>query len=521
VNGTDFSPRAVAGRAPDRAAIIMTGSDVVVTFRELEERSSRAANLLRAHGLGPGDHIAMLLPNDEHALEVAWAAHRVGLYYTMVNSRLTPDEAAYVVDDCGARVVVASAAIAPLARALIPRTPGVERRFVLGGDLDGYESYETANSEFGVEPAGDEHEGSPMLYSSGTTGRPKGVKRALSGAPFGTTHQLVGGIERRFGIGDGKVYLTPAPLYHAAPLSWSMAAQAIGATVVLMEHFDAAACLGAIERCFVTHGQFVPTMFVRMLKLPDAERAAFEVSSLESVVHAAAPCPVEIKRQMIEWWGPIVHEYYAGTEGGGLTWITSDEWLAHPGSVGPAMWGEIHVCDDDGNELGPGEEGVVWLGGTGVGFEYHNDPDKTRQAYDPQGRGWNTLSDVGYVDDDGYLYLTDRKTYMIVTGGVNVYPQEVENLLVLHPDVVDVAVFGVPDEDLGEQVKAVVQVAAHARPGPELEARLIEYCRARLAHYKCPRSVDFDPELPRGENGKLYKRILRDRYWQGHVSRVL
>jgi long-chain acyl-CoA synthetase len=321
------------------------------------------------------------------------------------------------------------------------------------------------------------------------------------------------------GFAAGKAYLTPAPLYHSAPLVWSMTVHRTGGTLVLMEHFGAQECLDVIDREHVSHAQFVPTMFVRMLKLPDAARAAFDGASLEAVVHAAAPCPVEVKRRMIEWWGPIVHEYYAGTEGGGLTWITSEEWLEHPGSVGRAAWGEIHICAETGEELPVGEPGVVRFGGGANAFEYHNDPEKTAETFDA--RGWSTLWDVGMLDADGYLYLTDRLTYMIVSGGVNIYPQEVENHLVLHPKVTDAAVFGVPDSDLGEQVKAVVQVAPGVEPGADLEAELIAYCRDGLAHYKCPRSVDFEAELPRGENGKLYKRILRDRYWEGHGTRLL
>ncbi len=343
------------------------------------------------------------------------------------------------------------------------RVPNVRRFVAVGGSIDGYDDEPAFVAGQPTGALDDEREGSPMLYSSGTTGRPKGVRRLVTGQPYGTDNPVGPLLNGVMGFAAGKAYLTPAPLYHSAPLVWSMTVHRSGGTLVLMEHFDAQECLDAIDREHVSHAQFVPTMFVRMLKLPDAARAAFDGSSLEAVVHAAAPCPVEVKRRMIEWWGPIVHEYYAGTEGGGLTWITSEEWLERPGSVGRAAWGEIHICAETGEELPVGEPGVVRFGGGANAFEYHNDPEKTAETFDA--RGWSTLWDVGMLDADGYLFLTDRLTYMIVSGGVNIYPQEVENHLVLHPKVTDAAVFGVPDPDLGEQVKAVVQVAAGVEPG--------------------------------------------------------
>jgi acyl-CoA synthetase (AMP-forming)/AMP-acid ligase II len=508
-----------AARDPQRPAIVMAGSGEVVTYAELESRTARAARALRAAGLRPGDHVALLLDNRAAMLELAWAAQRSGLYYTPINTRLAADEAAYVVDDCGATVLFASASVARLAEEVRDRVPEVARFVAVDGEIDGFEPLAVFVAGVDAEPLDDEREGSPMLYSSGTTGRPKGVRRLTTGQPYGTDNPVGPLLQGVMGFAPGKVYLTPAPLYHSAPLVWSMTVHRVGGTLVLMERFDAQACLDVIDRERVTHAQFVPTMFVRMLKLPDDARAAFDGSSLESVVHAAAPCPVEVKRQMIGWWGPIVSEYYAGTEGGGLTWIDSADWLARPGSVGRAAWGEIHICAESGEELPLGEPGVVRFGGGANAFEYHHDPEKTRQTFDE--RGWSTLWDVGYLDADGYLFLTDRLTYMIVSGGVNIYPQEVEDHLLLHPKVTDAAVFGVPDPDLGEQVKAVVQPAAGVAAGPELEDELLAYCRDGLAHYKCPRSVDFEAELPRGDNGKLYKRVLRDRYWAGHDTRLL
>ena len=352
-----------------------------------------------------------------------------------------------------------------------------------------------------------------MLYSSGTTGHPKGIRRPLTGQPFGSDVVLSGMLGGIMGFGPGDVYLSPAPLYHSAPLVWSMTAQRLGGTVVVMEHFDPERCLALIEEHKVTHAQFVPTMFVRMLKLPDEVREQYDLSSLRSVVHAAAPCAPEVKRRMIDWWGPVIHEYYSGTEGLGMTWITAAEALTHPGSVGKAIWGEVHVCGDDGEDLPTGDDGVVYFAGrTGTAtFQYNHDPEKTRQTFND--KGWSTLWDVGHLDDEGYLYLTDRKLFMIVSGGVNIYPQEIEDVLVLHPAVADVAVFGIPDPEMGEEVKAVVQPAPGALPGPELEAEIIAFCRANLSHYKCPRTVDFTDLLPRGENGKLYKKALREAYW--------
>jgi long-chain acyl-CoA synthetase len=318
-----------------------------------------------------------------------------------------------------------------------------------------------------------------------------------------------------FGGTEDTVYLSPAPLYHAAPLRFSMAAHRIGGTVVVMRHFDPEAFLRLIEQHRVTFTQVVPTMFIRMLKLPDDARARYDLSSLTAAVHAAAPCPVEVKQRIIEWWGPVIHEYYAGTEGNGFVYCNSADWLAHPGTVGRSILGAVHILDEDGEEVPVGESGTVYF--EGAGFEYHHDPEKTKGSRDPRGRGWSTLGDVGYLDDDGFLYLTDRKAYMIISGGVNIYPQEAENVLALHPKVADVAVFGIPDEEMGERVHAVVQPTEGIEPTTEVAAELIAFCRDRLAHFKCPRSVDFRGELPRHPTGKLYKRLLKDEYWQGRT----
>ncbi len=389
---------------------------------------------------------------------------------------------------------------------------------MLDGELEGYEPYEQVIGAQPATPLPDRIAGKDMLYSSGTTGQPKGVKPSMPSEPIDANTSVTVLGQLLFGFTDAMVYLSPAPLYHAAPLRFSMAVHQVGGTVIAMERFDPEEALELIQRHQVTHIQVVPTMFVRMLKLPEEVRARYDVSSLQCVVHAAAPCPVALKEQMIEWWGPIIHEYYAGTEGNGFVYCNSEDWLAHRGTVGKAITGEIHIVDEDGNEVPVGQEGTIYFGG-GLEFEYHNDPKKTAESRNA--KGWSTLGDVGRLDEDGFLYLTDRKSYMIITGGVNVYPQEAENILAMHPKVMDVAVIGVPNEDFGEEVKAVVHPMDMADAGPELERELIAYCREHLADVKCPRSVDFADELPRHPTGKLYKRLLRDKYWEGHASRLV
>jgi long-chain acyl-CoA synthetase len=511
-----FRPSTYVAAHAERPAVI-TSDGHTVTFAELEERSCRLAQALHAHGLREGDHVAVLMLNDDRTHEVAFGLQRSGLYYTMVNTHLTAEEAAYIVEDCGAHTLITSRALNPLVAEMVALTPGIDLRLVVGEPAggavpDGHTDYDEFVAPHPGTPLADEREGFSMLYSSGTTGHPKGVRRELSHEPFGTSATLVPMLERIMDFHEGDVYLSPAPLYHSAPLVWSMTVQRMGGTVVVMDKFDPERCLELIEQHRVTHAQFVPTMFVRLLKLPDDVRARYDLSSLRSVVHAAAPCAPEVKKRMIEWWGPVIHEYYSGTEGLGMTWITSPEALTHPGSVGRAIWGEAHVLGEDGEEVPTGTDGVVYFGSrAGVTFEYNNDPEKTRQSFND--KGWATLWDVGHLDDEGYLYLTDRKQFMIVSGGVNIYPQEIEAVLVLHPAVADVAVFGVPEPEMGEEVKAVVQPAPGITAGPELEAEILGFCRDHLSHYKCPRTVDFMDQLPRGENGKLYKKPLRDAYW--------
>jgi long-chain acyl-CoA synthetase len=492
---------------PERAAAVLGSTGAILSYEELDRRSSALAGRLAREGIGPGGRIAILMQNTLRYFEVAWAAQRSGLFYVPVNWHLTPAEAAYIVGDSGAQALVAGAGLAEEAAhsAVLLADPAL--RIMDGTPLPGWEPYlEDGDPEAG---AFDAQEGAFMFYSSGTTGRPKGITRALTGEPFGTPQRLNALMQHLFGFDADSVYLCPAPLYHAAPLGWSMATQRMGGTVVLMERFDPVEMLELIERYRVTHVQLVPTMFVRLLKLPERQRLAHDLSSLRSVVHAAAPCPIEVKERMLEWWGPIIREYYAGSEGTGFCTIGSDEWLAHRGSVGRNVSGTTHIVGDDGVELPVGEVGTVWFEGA-PSFEYHNDPEKTAAAFDEH--GWSTLGDLGSIDGEGYLYLSDRRSNLILSGGVNIYPQEVENLLALHPDVADVAVIGVPDAEMGQRVLAVVSAADARRVGPELAAQLLAYCRGHLAHFKCPRDVVFDDDLPRLPTGKLAKRLLVDRY---------
>ncbi len=509
-----------AEERPDHPALVMGGSGEVVTYALLDERSNRLANLFYERGLRFGDHIALLMENNAEYIVVAWAAQRSGLYCTPINWHFTAEEAAYVLGDCDARALVTSYEQRETADGLLAlMPPKVETLLMRGGTIGGYESYEEATATYSSGPLAEQLEGHMMMYSSGTTGRPKGIKYELNRRPVGNPIVVM----RNFGayeITTDDVYLSPAPLYHSAPLQWTISMTRNGATTVIMERFDPEECLALIERYRVTVAQFVPTMFVRMLKLPEEIRTKYDMSSLQLVLHAAAPCPVPVKAQMIEWWGPIIHEYDGATEGNGATTIDSHEWLAHPGSVGKMLYGKVHIVDDDGNEAPTGESGRVFFeGGESFTFEYYKDPEKTARTRDQH--GWSTVGDVGYLDEDGYLYLTDRKDFMIIAGGVNIYPQEAENLLITHPKVYDAAVFGVPNAEMGEEVKAVVQPLDPDAGGPELAEELMEFCREHLARYKCPRSIDFEAELPRHDTGKLYKRLLRDRYWGGHESRIV
>jgi long-chain acyl-CoA synthetase len=506
---------------PDQAAIIMGGSGETVTFGEYEARCNQVAHFLRAAGLRRGDHISVFMENQPRMLEIEGGAERVGLYYTLINTYLAPDEVAYIVANSCSRLLFSSAARRQVAEAAAAQCPGLERMLITGPGAPpaGWESYEAAVADCPRDPVPGESLGAAMLYSSGTTGRPKGVLRDLPEIAPSDPLPVMDFVRAMFGFRAGMTYLNPAPLYHSAPQASVAAALRLGSTTVVMEHFDAEQWLALVERYRVTHCQMVPVMFSRLLHLPDDVRGRYDTSSLECIVHAAAPCPEHVKRGMIDWLGPIITEYYGATEANGFTFCDSAQWLAHPGTVGRTILGELLILDDAGRPCPTGVDGTIWFRGA-TAFQYFQEPAKTAESRTPDGLG-STVGDVGHVDEEGYLYLTDRKSYMIISGGVNIYPQETENLLSAHPAVLDVAVIGVPNDDMGEEVKAVVQLVDPDSAGPDLAEELITYCRDRLAHFKCPRTIDFVPDLPRYPTGKLYKRVLRDAYWSGHKTSIV
>ena len=472
-------------------------------------------------GLRSGDHVAIFMENHLRYFEVVWAALRSGLYITTVNSHLTGEEAAYIVDNCEAKVLVASHALAAVA-ALIPQhAPNCHTLLMVEGTIDGFTSYEEAITQHPAQALKQEPSGQFMLYSSGTTGRPKGIRRpvrkydiAEGGRRLSTPHSSL------WQFDENSIYLSPAPLYHSGPIGFCIATQALGGTVVMMPEFDEREAMRAIEDFGVTHSQWVPTMFTRLLKLPEKVRCEFALDSHRIAVHAAAPCPRAVKQKMLDWWGPIIYELYGGTEANGGTHVTPEEWLARPGTVGKPMLGVIHICDDEGIELPVGEAGLIYFEHHSR-FEYFKDRDKTEDAQHPQHPNWTSMGDIGYVDEEGYLYLTDRASFMIISGGVNIYPQEIEDTLIMHPKVADVAIVGAPNTEMGEEVKAVVEVADHVAADCKLADELIAYTREHIAHYKCPKSVDFVDKLPRQPTGKLYKRLIKDRYWGNEDSRIV
>lgn len=506
---------------PDQPAFIMGTSGETVTFAEYEARCNQIAHLLRSAGLQRGDHIAVFMENSIPMLEIEGAAERTGLYYTLINSYLAPDEVAYIITNSCSRLLFSSAAKREVAEQAAAKCPQLERKLMTGPGFppDGWESFDAAVSDRPSEPVPDESLGAAMLYSSGTTGQPKGILRDLPTVAPSEPLPVMLFVRAMFGFRDGMTYLNPAPLYHSAPQASVSASLRMGSTTVVMEHFEAEQWLALVERYRVTNCQMVPVMFSRLLRLPEELRARHDTSSLECIVHAAAPCPVHVKQAMIDWLGPIITEYYGATEANGFTFCDSAQWLAHPGTVGKPILGELLVLDDDGRECPTDTDGTIWFRGA-TAFQYFQDPAKTAAGRSGDG-SMSTVGDVGHVDAEGYLYLTDRQSYMIISGGVNIYPQEAENLLSGHPAVLDVAVIGVPNDDLGEEVKAVVQLVDPAAAGPELAQELITYCRDRLTHFKCPRTIDFTDELPRSPTGKLYKRLLRDAYWAGHQTSIV
>jgi fatty-acyl-CoA synthase len=506
-------PIAHAARRPDHPAVIMTGSGKQITYGEMEAESNRFAHLLRAHGINAGDAFAVLLENRIEYFTLIWGSQRAGTMLVPISSRLTAPEVAYIIRDAQASLLITSGYFSGVLEDIRKECPGLTVLVMDAKELGGGpEDFAAALAARPSDPIPDQSVGLLMLYSSGTTGRPKGIRPAPPEDPDPAAPVALLGLAT-MGMGmpaDGSmVYLSPAPLYHAAPIGWCSVVHRLGGTVVMMEKFDPEEALKAIERYKVTDSQWVPTHFVRFLKLDPALRSRYDLSSHQRAIHAAAPCPVPIKREMIEWWGPIVNEYYAGSEMIGMTLVKSEHWLAKPGTVGVAVHGKVHVCGPEGEELGSDQDGLIFFENINLPT-YHNDPAKTAEAMHP--KGWMTLGDIGHLDNDGFLFLTDRKSHMIISGGVNIYPQEIENLLVTHPKIMDAAVIGAPCPDLGEKVVAVVQPRDMADAGPALEAELRDFLSASLSKIKMPKLFDFRPELPREANGKLYKRELRDEY---------
>ena len=508
-------PGTFAATTPDKPAAIRPATGEQITYAELEARSAQLAHLLTDDwGLRPGDTIAVVSDNTLEMLEIYWGALRCGLYIAAINHHLTADESSYIIGDCGARALFVSAPVADHVDVSPKAHPGVEHRVVFGGALEGFEDYRTLLEGRSTEPPADQPRGHDFLYSSGTTGRPKGVR---VDPPEGQIDEVPDSYTPVFSFlyafDADSVYLCPAPLYHAAPLRFCGVVNSVGGTVILMDRFDAEEALRLIQEYRVTHSQWVPTMFVRMLKLPEETRARYDVSSMTHAIHAAAPCPPEVKRRMIEWWGPVIHEYYSATEGMGITFINSQEALERPGSVGrDGLKGIAHICDEEGNELPTGEIGTIyWQQDEGT-FSYHGDPEKTASVFHPEHPNWSTFGDVGYLDEDRFLYLTDRKAFTIISGGVNIYPQEIENALVLHPAVEDVAVIGIPDEEMGERVHAVVVPAADRAGDPGLADEILGALRGKISDFKIPRGLDFVDELPRTPTGKLVKRRIVQQY---------
>ena len=495
---------------PEKTAFAICETGETVSFAQLEARANQVAHVLRGCGVQLGEHVVMVMTNGRRFLEACFGMDRSGVYYTSISTRLTASEVAYIVNDCAAKVLVISDGVECDTAELQALLPPSVQCFRTGRGMAAFADWCEVVDAAPIVPIEDAAQGLDMLYSSGTTGRPKGVKWPLPHAPAGQRTMLVNLLAPLFDYGPHSRYLSPAPLYHAAPLRHSMTVIKLGGTVYVMTGFDASAALANIQKYRITHAQWVPTMFVRMLKLPKDEREQYDVSSLQVALHAAAPCPVDVKEQMLAWWGPIIHEYYAGTENNGFCSITAAEWLSHKGSVGRASQGHLHICDEEGRELPVGESGLVYFS-DGPAFEYHNDPVRTAKTRNAQ--GWTSLGDIGRLDAEGYLYLVDRRDFMIISRGVNIYPQEAENILINHPKVMDVAVIGVPNEDFGEEVKAVVQLVDGESASPAMAEELIQFCKQHLASYKCPRSVDFDAALPRHATGKLYKKKVRDRYW--------
>lgn len=493
----------------------MASTGQTITYGDLDRGSNQIAQLYRSRGLAIGDVVAICMENHPQFFPVTWGSQRSGIIQVAISNRLTPDEISYILKDSGAKLLISTEKILPIADHLRVLNPEVDQ-LIFGADDD--RNMDTVLAPLPTTPIADQARGSDMLYSSGTTGRPKGILMALPEAPFDALNGLGALAQMVFNFHEDCIYLSPAPLYHAAPMRWNMAVHAMGGTSIIMEKFDPEHALQLIEQYKCDVGQWVPTHFVRILKLPEEVRAKYDVSSIKSAVHAAAPIPIPIKEAMIDWWGPVLFEYYAGTEGNGFVMCNSESWMSHKGTVGQPVSCQVHICDENGEELPVGEEGQIYFESDNK-FEYHNDPEKTKEA--THAKGWTSLGDVGKLDEDGFLYLTDRKSFMIISGGVNIYPQEIENALITHDKVADAAVIGAPDPDMGEKVLAVVQPADMAEAGDALAQELEAFLRQSLSGVKIPRQIDFRAELPRHPTGKLYKRLLRDEYWDKAEGKII
>jgi long-chain acyl-CoA synthetase len=502
--------RTYSERTPHKPAAIIAETGETLDFRTLDERSARLAHELVQRGLPEGAVIAILIANDIRYFELAWAARRAGLYYVPVSTHLTAGEAEYILQDCGAEVLFIGTELLPVLQGMSAASRQRLRIVVVDGDAPplGERSYRDIVDAGPMPPLPQRAQGLDFAYSSGTTGKPKGIKHRMQSDPA-MQRSLAGGWLSFFSFSADTVYLSPAPLYHAAPLRFSIRTMDAGGTAVVMRRFHPEHCLAAIEKYRITHSQWVPTMFVRMLALTADVRSGYDLSSHRYALHGAAPCAQHVKRQMINWWGEILWEYYSMSERAGATVISAQEWLAHPGSVGRCKQSTLHILDEERHECATGVDGVICFEGSPK-FEYHNDPVKTAASHTPE--GWVMVGDIGHVDAEGYLYLTDRLANMIISGGVNIYPQEAENLLSAHPLVAEVAVIGVPNAEFGEEVKAVVELHDPALAGDTTAQALMAFCREHLSHVKCPRSVDFIQKLPRSETGKLMKRLVRDGY---------
>lgn len=500
-------PSEHAKSTPNKPAYVMAPSGEKVTYAELDDKSLRGAQFLRSVGVNAADHIALYMENNRQYLQIVWAAQRCGVIVTPISSHSKTAEVLYILANSDAKLFITSKKLAAAAAEIKAGASLVSHCLMVDGTVDGYSSWEAAIAAQPATAVADECAGAMMMYSSGTTGSPKGVYPKWS--PDRPITYMDPGqqlIKKYFGFDQETVFLSPAPLYHAAPLVANLVVMFSGGTSVIMERFDTELSLELIDQYQVTHSQWVPIMFIRMLKLPPSVRHRFRLTSHRCAIHAAAPCPKETKLEMIKWWGDILYEYYSSTENVGMTVLDTSQWLTHQGSVGKPLGCKLHVLNDQGDELPAGEIGGVYFESAAVSFEYYKEPEKTASSKNV--KGWVTIGDIGYLDQEGYLYLTDRKNFMIISGGVNIYPQEVENVLIQHPKVSDVAVFGIPNSEFGEEVKAVVQPRDLSDHQAALAQELIAWCKERLSAVKCPKSIDFAASLPRLENGKLYKREI-------------